>query len=556
MLQALPTIRVQRLFALAVGLKISFAVAGYLAGDPLWLGMAAPMAVMILYMYVGYHKRESDVSEDKFADSCYYLGFIFTIVSIIMCLIDVPKLSPGRGMYEIAMRFGTAMISTVLGMIVRVYLVSFRKDTADSIKDVEASLIETTRAFTLQMQDTVKNLQIFEHQVIDASKASVAGVQLQVEALGRNFAESLDQFYLQVSEHNQSVTQEMLLEVKRSTASLAESVTNYSGGMQSHLQSIENQINQFAGAVKERLDNTTFPDDFFVQKLQLPLDGLKSETARLADSVRGVTGNVVQSSVSIAETLKSFHAKTKKAQDAMGTVLNLSEQQAAVLRNAELQGTAIGGLTDRLEQLGTSMQVASENIGSNTLASTELAGMVSRLAAESHGLQDQIKERVSALGEIVDQQAHSNSDVIRRHEAQTREARQDTLAVMAALEKNALNTADSAREIAAAVGDIKLNTDMSMQVNADILRAAQSSVEGAVQVAQRTVEAVASIKDLDAAVRQQASDLVKSAQQLGHANAAQSAEIADAIGKSLHIHGLPTRGPAGQSTHPAQSLDV
>lgn len=74
-LQKLPTIRVQRLFALAVTLKISFAIAGYLVGDPLWLGMACPMLVMILYMYVGYNKRESDVSEEKFADSCYYLGF-------------------------------------------------------------------------------------------------------------------------------------------------------------------------------------------------------------------------------------------------------------------------------------------------------------------------------------------------------------------------------------------------------------------------------------------------------------------------------------------------
>jgi hypothetical protein len=492
-LQALPTISVQRLFALAVTLKIGFAVSGYLVGDPLWLGMAAPMAVMILYMYVGYYKRESDVSEDKFADSCYYIGFIFTIVSIIMCLIDVPKLSPGRGMYEIAMRFGTAMVSTVLGMIVRVYLVSFRKDSADAIKDVEASLLESTRAFTLQMQDTVKNLQMFQHDVIDASKASVAGVQLQVDALGRNFAESLDQFYKQVSQNNQNASEEMLLEVKRATANLAEAVTSYSGGMQGHLQSIESQINQFTNSVTARLESTTFPDDYFVQQMQLPLNGLKNEALELAGSVRGVSQQVVESSVSIAETLKAFHSKTRKAQDAMGTVLALTEQQASVLRNAEVQSSVLAELTMRLEDLGVSLKASVEKTTSNS----DLSSIVAQLSAQTGHLHTEVGGRILALADLMEKQILVANTAERRYDAQIESSRQEALAVMASAEKNALITANSSQDIAAALADISLKTEKGVQVNSDLLNMTRNAVADAVKVAQRALDVAQSVKDMD-----------------------------------------------------------
>ncbi len=529
MLQALPTIRVQRLFALAVALKIGFAVTGYLVGDPLWLGMAAPMAVMVLYMYVGYYKRESDVSEDKFADSCYYIGFIFTIVSIIMCLIDVPKLSPGRGMYEIAMRFGTAMVSTVLGMIVRVYLVSFRKDSADAIKDVEASLLESTRAFTLQMQDTVKNLQMFQHDVIDASKASVAGVQLQVEALGRNFAESLDQFYKQVAQNNQNASEEMLLEVKRATANLAEAVTTYSGGMQGHLRSIETQINQFTNSVTARLESTTFPDDYFVEQMQLPLNSLKSEALELAGSVRGVSEQVVESSVSISETLKAFHTKTRKAQDAMGTVLALTEQQASVLRNSEIQSSVLAELTMRLEDLGASLRASVEKINSNS----DLTGVVAQLSAQTGDLQAEVGDRILALADLMEKQADATNTAARRHDAQFETSRQETLAVMTSVERNSLETANSSRGIAAALEDIASKTDKSIQVNSDLLNLTRNAVDDAIKVAQRALDLAKSVKDPDMSAR---------------SGSAPASNANAAFNNSESIGMNPSKAPDGENT--------
>lgn len=298
-----PTLNIQRLFGLALLLKLVLAVLGYVFDSPLWLGFVAPLAVMVAYMLVGYKTRGHEVSEEKFADSCYYLGFIFTIASIVVCLFDVPKMSAGSGLRDIALRFGAAMVSTVLGMAVRVYLVSFRKDSNDALQDVEQALLDTTRMFTAQLQDNLKTLKSFEQQVIDASKTSVANVQAQVEALARNFSETLSEFYKQLNEENRAAFEKMTEEGKAASARLAAAVDGYSLGMQGHLRSIEDKVTQFADALTARLATTEFPDDYFAKRLQAPLDALASETQNVGNTVRAVNDAVKESAVALRATV-------------------------------------------------------------------------------------------------------------------------------------------------------------------------------------------------------------------------------------------------------------
>jgi len=551
-LQKLPTISVKRLFALAVALKIGFSFAGYLVGDPLWLGMAAPMTVMVLYMYIGYYKREEDVSEEKFADSCYYIGFIFTIVSIILCLIDVPNLSPGQGLYEISMRFGTAMISTVLGMIVRVYLVSFKKDATDAVKDVEATLIAATRAFTLQLQDTMKNLQMFETQVIDASKTSVASVQLQVEKLGSDFSQSLGQFYVRVNDENRAAFKEMIKEVRGATARLAVSVDAYSGGMKGHLQSIEDKVTQFADVVTARLQNTTFPDDYFAKQLQAPLDQLKLEATRLGESVRSVSGQVIESSTTIGTTLETIDGKTKKAEEAMSAVVDLAEQQRTLLNNANLQLNVLGNLAQRLENLDAAIKGALQTVGTNTAASAGLMAAVSDLSSNTNILRSDIKDTVTAMTNRLDANATLANGVIQRLETKAVELSTNASTVIASLEQSTNSAERIAQHLSVSVTELKTISSATVQATTGVHEAAKGAAEGAFQVAQ-------SVRDLDSSIRQHASGLIEAAQKLGQSHEAQPSAIANAVVKSLSAtvtslfpHGSRTDGHGEATLVPSQ----
>lgn len=438
-----PTLNIQRLFGAALVLKLALAVLGYILDMPFWLGFVAPLVVMVAYMFVGYRTRGNDVAEEKFADSCYYLGFIFTIASIVVCLLDVPKMSVGSGLQDIALRFGAAMVSTVLGMAVRVYLVSFRKDANDALQDVEQALLDTTRMFTAQLQENLKTLQSFEQQVVSASKSSVASVQVQVEALSRNFSETLSEFYAQLSEENRAAFREMADEGKAASARLAAAVDDYSQGMQSHLSSIESKVTQFADAVTAHLDATEFPDDYFAKRLKEPMDALVLETQNVGDAARAVNDEVKAAAVALRGTISSLNAKLKSSVAVMDGVVQMAERHEALLVASEKQAQTYSGFLDRLADIERTLDGVVATAGATNMASGEVLTRLAGLAADSTALREAIRTSLAeaaAQNALVGEAVRSSVlEVAAKFEGQTALAS----GVLAKFDEHARRTAES-----------------------------------------------------------------------------------------------------------------
>ena len=213
---------------------------------------------MSAYIVLGLKRHDNDVTDEKFADTCYYLGFIFTITSIIFSLFDLPNI--GTKIQDIAVRFGAAMVSTVLGLGVRVYLVSFKRDVADAIKEAEDAVIEASQKFREQLVIAFEKLRDFQSEVDVASKATVERVNMQVEALSKNHAEKLTDFFTELTTRNQEAFTQALAEVRAASVRLSNSVDGYAKGMRTNLSSIEEKVGAFTEAVTDRLRTTTFPD--------------------------------------------------------------------------------------------------------------------------------------------------------------------------------------------------------------------------------------------------------------------------------------------------------
>jgi hypothetical protein len=185
-----PHLQVQKLFLLTIVLKVGSSYLGWRFGQPWTLGFAAPLSIMALYVVIGLNRPAGDVSDEKFGDSCYYLGFIFTITSIIFSLFDLPDI--GTRMPDIAVRFGAAMVSTVAGLVVRVYLVGFQRDAEDATREAEQAVIDAARRFHEQLVLSQERLRDFGVQVDQAARETVERVNLQVERLTLDHATKVD----------------------------------------------------------------------------------------------------------------------------------------------------------------------------------------------------------------------------------------------------------------------------------------------------------------------------------------------------------------------------
>jgi hypothetical protein len=403
-------IRVQKLFLMAFALKVGSSFLGWKFKDPWILGLAVPLIVMSAYIVLGYFRRDDEVTDEKFADTCYYLGFIFTISSIIFCLFDLPSI--GTEIQNIAVRFGAAMVSTVLGLAVRVYLVSFKKEAADAIKDAETAVLDATRKFTEQLTVALERLRDFEGQVDTAAKASVERVNLQVENLSKNHAEKLASFFADLTNRNQEAFTSALTEVKSASQKLAKSVDGYSLGMRDSLGSIEAKVDAFADAVTERLKTTTFPDDYFAERLSSPLLQMKESSAALAGGIKDSLKEVTESAAVLSSALKKLRDKASATEYSLELVLKLTQQQQAVLETAQGQTSSLEQLNNTLKKIEETLETTVAGVASSSALTSDLTSRIGGIVADGVETRKTLELGLGGVTETLKAQVQATKNMV------------------------------------------------------------------------------------------------------------------------------------------------
>ena len=113
-------------FLVALAGKIISAVLSIILNSPWVFGFGIPLTIMLVYMIFGHFQTHKGCYRIRqgYGDSCYYLGFLFTVASIILALFVLGS-EDNLVTSELAIRFAAAMVTTLLGMAVRVYIVTF-----------------------------------------------------------------------------------------------------------------------------------------------------------------------------------------------------------------------------------------------------------------------------------------------------------------------------------------------------------------------------------------------------------------------------------------------
>jgi hypothetical protein len=373
-------IRVQKLFAVVLVLKVLSSGLGWWLGMPWSLGFALPLALMVLYIGAGLGRRRDDVTDEKFADSCYYLGFIFTITSIIFSLFDLPRI--GTQLESIAVRFGAAMVSTVLGLGVRVYLVSFERDAADAFREAEEAVIDASRRFTGQLGIALERLRDFESEVDLAAKASMERVNLQMEALGRDHGTRLAAFFDDLATRNREAVASAFLDLQGASERLAETVDGYSGAVRANLDGIDAMVAGFVDAMHQRLESSMFPPDYFAKYLATPLAQLRGAAEDIADHVRRASGAVGESSQSLVAAARRLRDRTGTVEGSFDTIVRLVQQQEIALQGTQRHMAVLAQVASSLAGIDVVLDRTAAGVEASGAAS---ATLVRRLNADRHG---------------------------------------------------------------------------------------------------------------------------------------------------------------------------
>lgn len=439
----LKIIKVQKLFLVVVFLKITSSVMSWLFGSPWILGFIVPLTFMAGYIAIGLQRSQYDVSDEKFADSCYYLGFIFTISSIVVSLVDLPNLQ--SNLSDIAVRFGAAMVSTVLGLIVRVYLVNFKMDSSDLTKELEEQIIESANAFRVHLEIAVDKLKVFELAVDESVKDTVTRVEIAIEKTAHGFSQEFKDTFNIISNQIAQAAGQSTIHLKelagvtmiaadqsadhlsKVSVEMSHALKDFSTVIMADMQKFETGINKFTTAIDMRLSEIQFPDEYFSEVLKPPLQNLSISVDEIGTEIGVLSNSLKLNNRKLVTALDKVSDSAEKITSSMEHVNIAIDAQQAILDVAQKQSSTFEGLSSTIKILEESLRnsvalldkhkdsiesIADGSKNLNSIVKDELINYINNNVQISTKTSDDVKQVIQSLESLSNKVGELSNEAI------------------------------------------------------------------------------------------------------------------------------------------------
>ena len=362
------------IFLISGGLSIFI---GYHVNLGLIQSLIVPIFSILAYAYIGSKKTEQAQGLEEVADTSYYLGFIFTLFAMISSLFILNDSDAASG--SMLGSFGLALVTTVLGLIIKIYLTSFTEDISAARSASSRTLEKNTRKFVSSLN---KNSRALDSHY-SSMEGSIIGMKAQSE-------KSINEI-LGFADEN----------IKRSTLL-------FSSGMRDAIVKIDEKIDSFevsegilSNEIRPALDN--FNDvlkNYTDNELKPALFAFREQLSGYTSSVKKQKDQIdraIEQSDLLDETFKymgEFSKVIEEATKAYSTVSQVADQSQAAF---ELQVTAIekftGGQIDalkkftdqnitNLERISKSIETVESKLLSSVTEQSELSNSIKQVSKE------------------------------------------------------------------------------------------------------------------------------------------------------------------------------
>ena len=159
-----------------------------------------PIGLMFIHFFIGYFdfsglgKKRSLISTEQFADSLYYLGFIFTLGAMAITLFvtwNVDGEVTSESIKSIVNNFGLALITTIVGLVFRLGILSFLTTSDESIQAAEKGLEHAVLEFKDQTERAKEYMEVVTLNMQELAD-SLKSVDLPPDFLTSKLEEPLD----------------------------------------------------------------------------------------------------------------------------------------------------------------------------------------------------------------------------------------------------------------------------------------------------------------------------------------------------------------------------
>lgn len=127
------------------------------------LAVFLPCTLIGVYAFATTKAKNSDLSKSKIGDSCYFLGFSYTLISLSAALINLSQevgTNTTINIGSVVGGFGAALSTTLSGLLCRLWFTTLSSSFTSSKDKLEEEIEDAMRTFSNQLQSLVNEVNL------------------------------------------------------------------------------------------------------------------------------------------------------------------------------------------------------------------------------------------------------------------------------------------------------------------------------------------------------------------------------------------------------------
>ncbi|MBI2254752.1 MAG: hypothetical protein HYU58_09050 [Proteobacteria bacterium] len=309
------------------------------------------------------------IRDDQLADNCYYLGFLYTLMSLAYALYQYALT---KSIEVIVSNFGVALASTIVGVVARVFINQARRDVLETERDARIELAEAVVRMRVEVDDAVLALSSFCRNARQAAEE-------QIRATAEESNKALEEGVKRVGEASTAVL-ERIEEAFREFRDHATTLNQTSGETVKAIRSLLNRI--------EKIDA---PSDLVSRRLEPALQATEAIAARLRQKLQDDEALLGDFAIKSRDLMSTISEAMNRVSDVGGASTRAAadakiatDRLASLATSVEAVVAQQSDLAESLRRHNTGME---QELERTRKVSSEMAGALT-------GLADSITERL------------------------------------------------------------------------------------------------------------------------------------------------------------------
>lgn len=271
-----------------------------------------PLVVMGLYALILWRAPRLQLRDDQAGDNIYYLGFLFTLVSLSHALY---VFTPEAGATQIIGNFGIALATTIFGLALRVVFNQMRQDPVEVEREARLELAAASTRLRTELDGVVLDMNHFRR----ATQQSIAE---GFEALLAKASEGLGQ--------NATRFEETASAMMEKLGHAFDSFTTNS----TRLNEISANVVTAIEFLIDRVEKIEAPADLLTTKLAPALEAIREAAEEIKKRARGDERQMARLAKAIETSVLGKQARDNQAiQSSLLELMSQADLRLPQLRN-------------------------------------------------------------------------------------------------------------------------------------------------------------------------------------------------------------------------------